>query len=384
MSQYGYGFGHDEIALIKEESIYGQPDIPVAEDAVRVNSVSIAPVEERRIARDIRRTRSARERARGRRSATWSAEMYLRNGDAGIKPGAHALLKAGFGIEAVTANSSVVYMLKKGDPQSLAIWTPKENIQTHARGCVVENLTFTATMEDYVMLSASGSAKLAGQTGETQANGAGSSSTAITVDDGDMLDPYSLIQIAGISDNPVLMVSSVDKDANSAVLSSAQSWADDAKVTPAVITPQYTGDKSFDGTELYVAFVGSGGAKELYPASGFTVTLATGNTLHSDISDSSPVDVIPTSMRSVTVSVDAVVRKEHIAYFSEFNRSVNKRIELRYGPDEPGKRAILEMPVINFDPTEVVTPEEGPSTVSLTGICLATDMDEDELRLSLT
>ena len=144
--------------------------------------------------------------------------------------------------------------------------------------------------------------------------------------------------------------------------------------------PAFRADTVFDGTEIYVSL--DGGTTE-FQVSGVNVVIPSGNMLHSDSSAPTPVDVIPANQRDVTLSIDAVVRDGFVPQFNSMDDNDYFDVDIRFGADEAGKRAKLDLPRVNFARPEIVTPEEGPSTVSLAGSCMATATGEDEVKLTL-
>ena len=173
--------------------------LPAASDAVRVLGVNIQGVENRRPRMDMRTTRSRREMARGRRSATWGLNAYFGIASAGTgnAPPLSALLKNHFGNETVTANTSVVYALSKNDGGSFDLWSPKPNMHSHAYGCISESLTIAATLDDFVTFAFTGTGKDMGRTAATTIPVAGSSATSLTPENIDALTVGSLIMIDG-------------------------------------------------------------------------------------------------------------------------------------------------------------------------------------------
>ena len=382
MSENNYGFGHEDYALIKPEASYGVPILPVVGDAVRITSLGIDGQENRRWRMDTRGTRSRRERVKGRRTSSWTVEGYfgVASDGRGNKPPMNQLLKNAFGKEVVSASSSVAYSLSKQDGGSFSLWGVKPNFHAHAYGCIAETMTITATLEDFVMLSFSGPGKDMGRTvGTSIAAATSSADDEFTPANTDALTVGSFINIAG-ADAGLRLVKAKNA-AGRVTISSDGEWAANAAITPgAFATPGFVEDEVFDGTEIYVSL--DGGTTQ-YQVSGVTVTLPTGNTLHQDSSGPSPVDVLPSNVRDVTISLDAVVRESHVGYFNSMDDNDNFNVLVRFGPDVAGKRAKLALPQVNFDRPTIVTPEDGPSTVSLSGMAAASDTLEDELKLTL-
>ena len=381
MSENNYGFGHEDYALIKQESSYGVPVLPVAGDAVRITSLGIEGQENRRWRMDIRGTRSRRERVKGRRTSSWTADGYLGVAHDGVgnKPPMNQLLKNAFGKEVKTANTSVVYSLSKEDGGSFALWGVKPNFHAHAYGCITETMTITATLEDFVMLSFSGPGKDMGRTVGTSIAAAGNAVKVFTPANIDALTVGSFINID--NEDAGLRLVTAKSAAGAMTIGSVATWGANDDVTPGVFaTPGFVADDVFDGTEIYVSL--DDGTTE-YQVSGVTITLPTGNTLHQDSSGPSPVDVLPSNVRDVTISLDAVVRESHVGYFNSMDDNDNFNVLVRFGPDVAGKRAKLALPQVNFDRPTIVTPEDGPSTVSLSGMAVASATLEDELKLTL-
>ena len=128
--------------------------------------------------------------------------------------------------------------------QSMDVYRSNTDLGEGVTGAIVQNLSFNWGGDSYITWSASGVGKDYIQTGNTLANGAGSSATALIVDDADFFSPYSVIKLGSTSD---IQVTAVNYSTNTLTIASS-SWSDNDAVIPSFPSPTHAGDPLF-GTQ---------------------------------------------------------------------------------------------------------------------------------------
>ena len=371
-----FSYGSDLVGFFKPESTYGVAVKPAAADAFRATSITMGAPVGREFPNDRRNTRSRIERTESRTPVQpWNATGILRpSGTAGTAPAIGDLLKHTLGTETVAGGSSVTYSLLK-DPTALSasIYRSTTDLGEGVYGACVQTLNLTWSGDSYITWNAAGVAKDYIQTGNTLANGTGSSATALIVDDADFYTKYSVISLASTND---IQVTAVNYSTNTLTIASS-SWSDNAIVKPYFPSPTLAGDPLFGTSGSLSLDNGSTTITHL----GGSITGTTGiDLLNTEFGGSSATDVGVPAYREVSGSVDFLVRKDEAHLFTEFRRQVQKDVVITLGTDS-GKRLKINCNVTEFDPTQRDSPESDMIRYTANFVALASSSGEDEVTL---
>ena len=371
-----FSYGSDLVGFFKPESTYGVAVKPAAADAFRATSITMGAPVGREFPNDRRNTRSRIERTESRTPVQpWNATGILRpSGTAGTAPDIGDLLKHTLGTETVAGGSSVTYSLLK-DPTALSasIYRSTTDLGEGVYGACVQTLNLTWSGDSYITWNAAGVAKDYIQTGNTLANGTGSSATALIVDDADFYTKYSVISLASTND---IQVTAVNYSTNTLTIASSR-WSDNAIVKPYFPSPTLAGDPLFGTSGSLSLDNGSTTITHL----GGSITVTTGiDLLNTEFGGSSATDVVVPAYREVSGSVDFLVRKDEAHLFTEFRRQVQKDVVITLGTDS-GKRLKINCNVTEFDPTQRDSPESDMIRYTANFVALASSSGEDEVTL---
>ena len=371
-----FSYGSDLVGFIVAESTYGTAVKPAATDAFRATSITMGAPVGREMPNDRRDTRSRVERTITRTPVQpFSASGILRpSGSAGTAPDIGLFLKHALGTETVSGGSSVTYSLLK-DPTALSasIYRKTSDLSEGVFGAVIQNLTFNWSGDSYATWTASGIGKDYIQTGNSLASGAGSSATALVVDDADFFSPFSVISV-GSTDN--VQVTAVNYSTNTLTIASS-SWSDNDVVKPFTPSPTLAGDPLFGTAGTLSLDNGSTSITHL----GGSLSINTGiDLLNTEYGSSSAADVTVPAYREVTGSLDFLVRKDEVNLFNEFRRNVQKDLLFTIG-DTTGKRMKINCNVTELDPTQRDSPDADMIRYSVNFVALASSSGEDEVTL---
>jgi len=371
-----FSYGSDLVGFFKPESTYGVAIKPAAADAFRATSITMGAPVGREFPNDRRNTRSRIEQTITRTPVQpWSASGILRpSGTAGTAPDIGDMLTHAMGTATVSAGTSVTYSLLK-DPTALsgAIYRSTTDLTEGVSGAIVQNLTFNWSGDSFVTWTISGIGKNYIQTGNTLANGTGSSATALIVDDADFFSPYSVISIASTDD---VQVTAVNYSTNTLTIAST-SWSDNAVIKPYVPTGTYAGDPLFGTAGTLSLDNGSSTITHL----GGSISVNTGiDLLNTEFGGSSATDVTVPAYREVTGSIDFLVRKDEVNLFNEFRRGVAKDVIITIG-DTTAKRMKINCNISQFQPSQRDSPDADMIRYTANLTALASSSGEDEITV---
>ena len=371
-----FSYGSDLVGFVVAESTYGTAVKPAATDAFRATSITMGAPVGREFPNDRRNTRSRVERTITRTPVQpFSASGILRpSGSAGTAPDIGLFLKHALGTETVSGGTSVTYSLLK-DPTALSasIYRKTSDLSEAVYGAVVQNLTFNWSGDSYATWTVSGVGKDYAQTGNTLANGAGSSATALIVDDADFFSPFSVISVGSTDD---VQVTAVNYATNTLTIASS-SWSDNDVVKPYTPSPTLAGDPLFGTAGTLSLDNGSTTITHL----GGSLSINTGiDLLNTEYGSSSAADVTVPAYREVTGSLDFLVRKDEVNLFNEFRRNVQKDLLFTIG-DTAGKRMKINCNVTELDPTQRDSPDADMIRYSVNFVALASSSGDDEVTL---
>ena len=371
-----FSYGSDLVGFFKAESTYGTAIKPAAADAFRATSITMGAPVGREFPGDRRNTRSRIEQTITRTPVQpWSASGILRpSGTAGTAPDNGDMLTHAMGTATVAGGTSVTYSLLK-DPTALsgAIYRSTTDLTEGVSGAIVQNLSFNWTGDSFVTWTVSGVGKQYIQTGNTLANGTGSSATALIVDDADFFSPYSVISVASSDD---IQVTAVNYSTNTLTIAST-AWSDDAIIKPYVPTGTYAGDPLFGTAGTLSLDNGSSTITHL----GGSISINTGiDLLNTEFGGSSATDVTVPAYREVTGSIDFLVRKDEVNLFNEFRRGVAKDVIITIG-DTTAKRMKINCNISQFQPSQRDSPDADMIRYTANLTALASSSGEDEITL---
>jgi hypothetical protein len=371
--------GEDIVGYFKAESTYATAVKPAATDAFLTNSFEITPNYDRPIVPDRRNTRSVQETVAGRKSCGWSCGGTLRaSGTAGTQPDIGDILKHTFGTETIVSSTSVKYVLLK-DPSALSasIYKKMDDILEGVYGAVVQSLTLNFSADDFATWEASGIGQEYLAAGVNAANGAGSSTTALVVDDGTFYEKYGIIKI-GSEDNSGAGIQITAVSGTAVTLESTFSWSDNAAVIPFVPAGTFVGDPRY-GT---VGQFSLDGGSTSFPVTGGSVSVATGIGLHErEYGKSVPQAVVLPEARGVTFSFNILVSDTNFNTITAFRRKTAQDVFVTIG-DTTAKQLKIDMSRCECMP-DALGGSEGLIEVNISGQALTstTSATEDEINL---
>jgi hypothetical protein len=284
------------------------------------------------------------------------------------------MIKHAMGTETVAGGSSVTYSLLK-DPTALsgAIYRSTTDLSEGVYGAIVQNLTFNWSGDSFITWTVSGVGKEYIQTGNTLANGAGSSATALIVDDADFFSKYSVISVGSTDD---VQVTAVNYSTNTLTIAST-SWSDNDAVAPYVPTGSFAGDPLF-GTQGSLSL--DNGSTTITHLGG-SISINTGiDLLNTEFGGSSAADVTVPAYREVTGTIDFLVRKDEVYLFNEFRRGVQKDVVITLG-DTTAKRMKINCNITEVAPSQRDSPDADMIRYTANLTALASSSGEDEITL---
>ena len=378
-------YGDDLRGFIKLESSYGIPLAPAAADAFKCRTIALADADRaREDPMDTGNTHSVIERAERRHSATWSVTTLLRpSGALGTLCDAADLFELAFGTETENAATSVVYsQLKDRTALSATIWSElsKDNLVEFVRGAICQRVRISWGGSDWIVLEFSGIAKEFGETALSLADGAGTSTAALTVDDLDYFSEYSLVQIGtDTNGGSGYFITSLAHATESGTLSAATTWANGATVSPYLPTPTYSGSLVPYGTKVTTSLDGGSTTQQ---ALGGELTIETGmGLLNEEEGSTSPTEPIIEGKWRVSGNMSIVVRRSDVHLFSQARRQVQKDCQWTFG-DTAGYIMRIDADQVEFDPSEKNIPDTGLVRIDMPFEALGST-GEDNLTITM-
>jgi len=374
--------GEEQVAYAKAESTIGTAVVPAATDAFRVTSFEISPNYDRPAVPERRNTRSLQERIAGRKTANFNINLINRpSGTAGTPPDYHLLLKHAFGTYANASSTSDTYTLLK-DPSGLglSLYRLLEGVMEGVYGGVIQNITFGWSGDGFATIDISGVGYDMLWAGTDAANGAGSSTTALIVDDGDFYGKYGVVKI-GSDDNSGAGFQITAVSGQNITLGASASWSDNAAVIPFLPSATLAGSALY-GTTGSLSL--DGGSSTVSHISG-SVQMATGVDLFSrNFGASIPSGVILPEGRSVSGSLNFLV-EDNGNYAILRGEAANKTaqdLKLDIGTTA-GSICRIEMPKAEID-TAPLSGGDGliECTLNFTALTSTTIAMEDEFKVT--
>ena len=374
-STQDHALGRNRNFFCKAETTYGTFVKPVAaDDAAKILSCSFDFSQERRNRMDSRAVRSVSERITGRKTVAWSLDSYLiPSGSGSTDPDLAPLFKAAMG-----ASSSQVFSLTSGQGlDSLSLVQEMNNVISEAvAGAFVETMTITMSGGDDPRVSFDGTASTHIHTSTTTANGAGSSSTALVVDDADAIEVGSVIKVGSSADN----IKVTAKNGTAITLESASSWSDGDAVVPFTPASPVTAGSPSPGITGSITLAGNTGIEIV----GFEVTLKNNIKAIADEAFASTVtDFIP-GFREITGSLQVRCAKDQALEIGKRKGFGARDLQIVSGSGT-GNVCTIDMDQIEFGFSALNVPEAEEVILDLPFVALAQDAaSNDEMTITFS
>jgi hypothetical protein len=377
-----FQYGEEQVAYAVAESTIGTAVVPAATDAFRVTTFDITPNYDRPEVPERTNTRSLQDRISGRKTCNFSISLVNRpSGTAGTPPDYTLLLKHAFGTYTNNSSTSDVYTLLK-DPSALglSVYRKLEGVLEGVYGGVIQNLTFSFSGDGFATIDISGVGYDMLWAGTDAANGAGSTATALIVDDGDFYGKYGVVQV-GSNDNSGAGFQITAVSGQTLTLGAAASWSDDDAVIPFLPAATVGGNPLY-GTAGSLSL--DGGSSTISVISG-SVSMSTGIGLFDrNFGAAIPSGVILPEGRSVTGSLSFLV-DDNANYNILRGESANKtaqNIQLNIGT-VAGSICRLAMPKAEID-TPSISSGDGLIECAMSFTALTSTATSKENEFTLT
>lgn len=316
-----FSYGHNEVGFFVPESSFGVAEKAAAARAFRVSTMKMGTPPNYEFPGDYKGGRSRVERVPGRTPVQpWSASGVLRmSGAAGTAPDIGDMLKHTFGTETVVGSTSVTYsFLEDTTALSGTVYHNLENFVEFVYGAIVQNFSLRWNDDGFITWEVSGIAKDYGRTGISLADGVGSSSASLTVDDASYFSPYSLIKI-GSEDNSGagIQVTAVNYTTQVLTLEGNFSWSDNDSVEPFMPAGTFSSGAPLKSTDATWS-IDNGSSTIYHIGGGWNVNTGL-DLLNEEAGTSSAVDVVLRNMREVAGNVDLLLRQDKAHLPRDFN-----------------------------------------------------------------
>ena len=355
----------------------------VADDAAKITASDMNITVERLDRMDSSTTRSTIERVTGKQEVSWSCESYILPAGGSDAPDIDPLIRGAFGGE-FGGGAAETYELTDGTDEIPSIHMARGVsgvFREDVFGAWVEEFSLSVSGGDIPKMSFSGGAMNYCLTGTSKANGAGSTSTALTVDGG---DGVNFMKGSPVNVNATdRVVTGVDTDA--LTLGVAADWSDEDVIVP--VFPA-TGASNFNGnpTAATAGSITIDGAS--YDVMAFDVTLTNGiKALGDGAFVAGATDYIP-MVRSVSGNVTIRLRKDHLKAFSRRNKFVSNLKTFPATPivvtlgDESGKRQVITLQYAELDFGNITIPEVEEAVLNLPFKALGSGTGKNEITFA--
>ena len=368
-----HALGRNRAFFLNTETTYGTFVKPAATDAAKVLACSFDFKQERRNRMDSRPIRAHYERITGRKEVSWSLESYLiPSGSGSTDPDLAPMIKAAMG-----ASSSQVFSLTSGQAlDSLTLVQQMNNVVMEAvAGAWVETMTISMSGGDDPKISFDGGASTHIHTSATTADGAGSSTVNLVVDDADAIEVGSVLKIGSSADN----VKVTAKNGTAITLESASSWSDGDAVIPYTPAETVAGSPS-PGITGSITLAGNSGIEII----GFNVSLK--NNIKGIVDEafaSTATDFIP-GFRDVTGSLQVRCAKDQAIELGKRKGFSARDLQIVSGSGT-GNVCTIDMDQIEFEFAALNVPESEEVIIDLPFTALAQDAaTNDEMIITFS
>jgi hypothetical protein len=255
-------------------------------DAAKVLTTSMEFTVARNPRMDARTTRAVQERITGKQEISWSCESYLLPAGSTTAPDIDPLIEAAMG-GSFGGSTAKTYKLTNTNalPTCRIARTANEVFREDLFGAWVEEMSISASGGEEPKISFSGGAMNYALTGTGQADGAGSSTAALSVHSG---EGVNFMVGSVIALNSAERTVKAKTGADALTLSSNHSWSDDNAVTPSTYT---------ETVSLHPPVNGIGGSLSLggtsVPITGIEFTMTNGIKPFSDQALTKGTELVP-------------------------------------------------------------------------------------------
>jgi len=374
-STQDHALGRNRNFFCKAETTYGTFVKPAAaDDAAKVLNCSFDFKQERKNRMDSRAVRAHYERITGRKEVSWSVDSYLiPSGSGSTDPDLAPLFKAAMG-----ASSSQVFSLTSGQAlDSLSLVQEMNSVVMEAvSGAYVDTMTISMSGGDDPKVSFSGGASTHIHTSTTTADGAGSSTTALVVDDADAIEVGSVIKVGSSADN----IKVTAKNGTAITLESASSWSDGDAVVPFTPASPVTAGSPSPGITGSVTLAGNSGLEIV----SFELSLVNNIKAISDEAFASTVtDFIP-GFRDVTGSLSVRCAKDQALEIGKRKGFSTRDLQIVSGSGT-GNVCTIDLDQVEFEFSALNVPESEEVIIDLPFRALAQDAaSNDELTITFS
>ena len=351
-------------------------------DAAKVLSTSFEFSVTRNDRTDSRPTRSLQERITGKQEISWSCESYILPAGSTTAPDIDPLIEAAMG---GSFGGSVAKTYNLSDSNALPTVhmarTANGVLREDLFGCYVEEMSISASGGDEPRISFSGGSFNYALTGTGEANGAGSTTSALSVHSG---EGVNFMVGSVITLNGAERVITAKTGADALTISSNHSWSDDADVTPSTYTETTAGNPTNGITgSLTLNSV-------TLPITAFDVTVTNNIKPLSDEAFEKGTSDFVAGFRSVTGNISVRARKDFIKSLAQRYVQTTTTadpsfssipIQVNLGTTA-GKIVAIYVPQAELDFAGIEIPESDEAVLNLPFTGLATSSGGDEFRIA--
>jgi len=356
-------------------------------DAAKVLSTSMEFTVTRNDRMDARTSRSVMERITGKQEVSWSCESYLLPAGSTTAPDIDPLIEAAMG-GAFGASTAKTYKFSDSNalPTVHMMRTANGVLREDLFGCYVEEMGISASGGEEPRVSFSGGAFNYALTGTGEANGAGSSTSALSVHSG---EGVNFMVGSVITLNGAERIVTAKTGADALTISANHSWSDDADITPSTYTETTAGNP----------VNGISGSLTLnsvsLPVTSFDVTVTNGIKALSDEAFEKGASDFVAGYRSVKGNISVRARKDFIKSLAQRYVQLNGTdpTATNYDPtfssvalvvtmgSATGLKVVATMAKVEIDFAGIEVPEAEEAVLSLPFTALGTS-GSDELTLA--
>ena len=378
-----YGYGREEVVYARhEDDGYGIHKLQSGADALVAISTDFKETIERMDRKEKGTTRSVFDRVTQKKSAEWSINKFiLPSGTAGTPPDDRWLFASAMGTHQNNAGVSDVFSLTTEPAVTLDIVREIGTFRECIRGGIVNTMEISFGGGEEPKVAFSGPAKDLLHCGRDTLDEASAGDTQVVVHDSYRFEPGMYISV-GDDDNTGsgYLIASINHATHTLTTVGNVTADDESAVIPTVIVPVTGGDI----IPVIVGSVnlGTGGTK---PVTAGRITLNNNALLRNDeFGSASPTGVRYADWREVTFSFDIYLLATDLDIIGGAKQFVQNDIAIILG-GTAGKILTIDMDQCEFEIPSITIPEEGETTITITGKALGTSgTGNDELILTFT
>ncbi len=378
--------------------------VPVATDAIEHVSTGI----EFNIPREDATHRSGRSkvvRLSGKKEVKFSFESYIVPSDpTGSNPNLpdmHPMLLSAFGLVDESNAAQKVYSLARSTTSSFRMLEEGTHFSRLAVGCVADSITFSLPGDGKAMVKVEGFGQDVYLAGETLAAAIGTTTNAVTVTtgQGQRIEVGSYIDIIDKDDGDTAKASARKVTAVTGDVVTFDGAAVSFVVGDIVIghAPDYTATSS---ENALLGLKGSFTTAELGSVTcdllSAEISIKNNYTQRKNAYGKSTIcGYVADKRREVAVTLDILLTKENFEFYSKYKTFVADDLTIVLQPqdipapavaDDAGRTFTWHMGRVEFDIPKLESPSDGFIKLSLSGVALATDVNNinDEITLTIS